>query len=617
MMLLTPEGDTPLPVGCFRDHLDARLIHHLPDKLTTSDRGGGIPDFNLARYGGDGSRTTGGFLSGSFEIQRHDLAELKILAPDARWEPVDFESASMRLFVRSRTADAALQHGEWHPVPLSGNRRIRAASSLAQLDASLLAHLLSEGGETLELELLLRFRGLVSGIPGYAIVERERAAAHLRARFGARDPRCDEIVAAYQSLPDDGTISIHPLDRAEPVSSPRETLMEEIALRSLERVFDRANAEESPASALFRLRDFEAEEPGRFTVALHTPRIKQMEHRLFWSVSELHHALTDAESRAAHFSFVGEVSPFSEVRIPIANSLPFDPAFLRRVVVDVRFTGRSGILEHQTFRFPDDGALREIQTHFPSMNTSFALEARVRSLLSPPGGTGWPMAWPRDAPFENETSGWIEITPERARVRACAVSIDARAFERASRIVCTLRGKLDDGATVEVASAELLSGRESAAMVVPEPSDGSDLELVCVAFPPGGSSGESLTLVCVSPCPRHLAIPVHRLEVLDPDVVEARLPEESLRGIAFASIEFKRMSDPEAAAGALRTFPLEGAQPVVIWKTWRESVFASLSYLYRTHVVVSDDSGRHHPMQSGPWIEASQHLLDVEMPVHA
>jgi len=613
MIQFSRNGTSNLPEGCLADHLEEGRCFYLPNALAVSGRDGGVPDFRLVRYGGDTATVSGGFLCVQFELRRDDLDELTSAAPDMRWELVSFEAASARLLVRSRTSDQAFQEGTWHPVVLSGNRQLRLTAHLASADTSLLASLLSQGAESVELEVALRYRGLVPGIAGSAVIESAGFLGRLRPLVAGRELRLDEVVAAYLSVPTDGTVVFRSLETLDATLPVKEVLMEELARRSLDRFFRQVDQSKS-SEPLYRLVEPEEQLAESCAIALHTARTEQAEHRLAWSVSELHNALIDPQVRAAHFPVVGEVSPFSDRRVSVTNSLPFDPAFLRRVVVDVRYTGPTGTFEHTTFRFPEDGEFREIRTRFPSINTGFELETRTRLLLMPPDGIGWPTFWPGEAPFVREDADFIEMTAERTKVVVCRVAVDAGAFARASRIACILKDQSSGENEPELAAVDLTAGRAEAAIVIPDPSASMVPGLWCLAFPPDGQPGMPLPLVTEIPCPSFLQIPAHRLEVLEPDTIRARLSPGARTGVMFGAVAFKYASDPETSEGQLRTFSLTEEEPTVVWKAWRRSVFEPVQYLHRSQFVLTDESGRSLPMWFGDWIAASEHELVIELP---
>ncbi len=611
MIQFTPNEAANLPEGCLADHLDARRRFYLPNALAVSERDGN-PDFRLVRYGGDLATVSGGFLSAEFELRREGLDALSSAAPELSWAPVTFESAAVRLLVRSRTMDQGLQQGESHPAVLSGNRYLRLAVHLAPTDTRLLASLLSQGAESVELELGLSYRGLVPGIPGFAVVDSANFFERLRPFVVGRDLLLDDIVAAFLSLPKEGFVTYRPLDASNASLPTDDALMSELARRSLDRFFHRQESGNASAP-LYRL--IEEEQPeGSCTIGLHTARMEPAEHRLTWSVSALHDALTDTEARAVHFPVVGEVSPFSDRRISVTNSLPFDPAFLRRVVVDVRYTGPSGTFEHATYRFPDDGDFQEIRTRYPAVNTEFGLESRIRLLLMPPGGSGWPAFWPGDPPFVTESSGLIEVTAERAHVRVCQIAIDPTAFVRVSRVACILKATQGDEEDRELAAVDLVAGREEVALVIPDPEGSAAPKLSCLAFPPDGQPGNPLTLITDVACPEFLQVPAHQLEVLEPDAIRVRLSTPAKSGVLFVAMAFRSASEPETSEGQIRSFTLTEEEPTVIWRTWRGSVFESLQYFHRVQFVPIDSIGRALPMEFGEWLPESKADFVIELP---
>jgi hypothetical protein len=350
-----------------------------------------------------------------------------------------------------------------------------------------------------------------------------------------------------------------------------------------------------------------------FSLSLHSARVEKASHRLGWSVSALYDSFANGEGRSVHFPVVGEVSPFANRRFHVTNSLPFDPEFLRRVIVEVRYTGPAGGFEHASFRFPEEGEFHEIATQFPSINTDFQLESRVQVLLMPSSGSGWPAFWPAAAEFERESEALVEVTPERARVRVCAVRVDASAFDKASRIECGIRSVHPGGASGTVRTVHLHSGRTSAAMVLANAEESEPLEIECRAYPPDGLSAEPVLLVSATALPRDLTIPTHRLEVLEPDTVRVRLMERGPR-LVFAAIAFKAADAAEEEEGRLRVFRLEEDEPEVVWAAWRSTVFEPRRYVYRTQVVVLDAAGKSQPMQVGEWTAGTESEWTIVLP---
>ena len=615
-MLVLNQNDTEsgIPQDCFADHAEPGCRFYLPDSLgPVLESDSGVPRFRLVRY--ESSGVAGGLFYGEFTAKRSDLEKLKAADPEVIWESVPCCQAWIRLQLRSHTGDETLQQGRWTRVDCDGGAHFRISFHLDKNDTVMLKALLEEGEASVEVRLRYHYNGLVIGPQGIGRMNVERFLNHPELGASDREWTQIDIVAFYLSLAP-GIISFQSLE-GEPWHSS-EQLLGETALRSMDSFFKQ---EDRAGDVIYRFSGSQSMEQQTLVIPLHTARNEVRTHCIEWSVSDIYASLSDERSRRKHFPVVGLKDAFRSVEVHAVNSVPFDPGYVRRVIVDLRYTGGSGIFEHRKFRFSGEDNFRSLETRFPSINTDFRLESRVRVLMMPSDGGRMPTVWPRDAVFEPEPTSLVELTPARIGLRMFRIAAGEGVFQYVSRITGVLReAAIEEETGAILAEFEFNPDKQTANVALSVPPGNPDVCVLCVAHPPESVSADPIVILESETCPEELVIPRHWFEVLEPDMITIRLPSPSRENLLFAAVAFKRADDPADAEGTLRPFDLSKTDAgsdssSVTWNLWRKHVFEQSQYMYRFQYVNRDAEGRTLPMQFGDWITESGPEVNLVHPL--
>ena len=135
------------------------------------------------------------------------------------------------------------------------------------------------------------------------------------------------------------------------------------------------------------------------------------------------------------------VQPFEAVEIRALNQIPLDPEHALRVRLDLTFTGRGGTEETTTIEFrPGDPPLKSVSTVYPALTHPFRVASRLRLMIAPPGGQGFPTLWPATAAFEPAQNPLaIDLSPTRADVDLVELRALDGVFACCGAIRCAIR----------------------------------------------------------------------------------------------------------------------------------------------------------------------------------
>jgi hypothetical protein len=597
MLLLPALADSPLSgVATFADHEDQRVLYHLPTALRLATTAAGEPDFFLLRYH-DGAETGGGLLRLRLALAPPDASALGA-AEQAGWQvrPVPFDDGRFRL--RS-IGDAGAQAGDWRPATLAGREVAAPAVSLTMAEAGLLRALLDGGLDVVEAEVDLGWHGLAPGLPWLATAATAALKAQLAAVLpGDRPARVDQVVAAFLSLPDAGGELLWWRALEPGVPSPaRDTMLTEIALRSLDRLFQ---AEGDG----YRLLPRAADDPARLSWDLLPPRLEGHRHWVSWSISELYRQLTDPEERRRYFPTAGGLDPFAAVEVHVVNQLPFDPRYLRAVAVDLRFDGPAGVPESRTITFDGRRDVERATVVRPAA-TAFHLDYRLTTTLAPASGTGWPSVH-RGEPAA-AAGPVVEVGRTAVGMEFVRVEAEPAAFRQAAALdVAILPGSPDDQAA-PLTRLTLTEAGPGAWVALPGVKEDAELRALVVACAPGTSALPPYTVRDGPLVGRQVKIAAHELEVLGPDLVTVTLAEASVPLFAYVGVAVVSPSGRE------RYQTLEPGRPWLL-PVLRASVYEPVRFSYRIDYVAFDADGAPRPLASTGWLSAEGTSLVVRPP---
>ena len=620
MLLLSSLKDSPLPqMVTFPDHLDTHALYYLPADVVLAETTTGEKDFFLLRYHGDFTTTAGGLLH--LRLALKPLAEAQLTATKG-WQvhPVSFQVGQFRLRLKSMHGGATDQHSDWHEVTLVGRDIVTSATSLTPHETQALSTLLEEGASVVEVEVDLRYRGLVSGLPWLVTAHTDTLKTQLASLLGKDPVRPDQIIAAFLSLPasdgQNGVLSWRALE-AGAAESTRETLMTEVALRSLDVFFQR----EAGGSALdvprYRLRPLVSDDPITFSWDLQTYRQEERRLTYTWSVSELYRTLTNAAERQKFFPAITQVSPFGEAHIYVTNSLPISPDALRSLQVDLRFPGPTGVLEEHSLTFKENTALQQLSTIYPAITETFQVEYRITAIIAALQG-GWPRVWIRD--FAVATSPLIEISRKVVGIDFVRVEVEAQTFAKAASLDLSILTATEEKVTpgnntaaqpstpVPLARLTLTAARSSAWIALPGNDPESALRVLCTAYSLEGT----YSLLNGPLIDRRVEIYAYQMEPQEPDYVTLLLDAETASHFAYVGVSLAPTTAPESDEGKLYTLHPDEPRK---WPFFRPSVFAPLRFRYRITYVAYDASGNTLPMTATDWSVMEGTLLNVRPPV--
>lgn len=625
MLLLAPPPASPLAAAAFPDHADARVLYYLPPALAVAEasaQAGGGPDLLLLRYRGEGSAAAGGLLR--FRLVLADLDPAALAAATAAgWEPreVSFDAARFRLVLRASLpgeADHSVdQAGDWKPAETAGRELAAPAAGLSAHEAELLANLLAgDGRNVLEVEAEMLYRGLVPGLPWLATADTAALRAALAGLLPDGPARADQVAAAFLSLPDPGPLAWRPLDANPGGSAPaRDALLAETAARALETaaLFRAGAADPAPSPwepRTYRLVPAAAGEPASLAWDLAVPRQEARRHALSWSITGLLQGLDD-EARRRVFPAVPDGSPFAAFDVHVVNQLPLDPAYLRKLAVDVRAPGPAGVPETHSFVFAEGGtSVARFASFHPAIGP-LSLDVRLTATLAPAGGAGWPRVLSRNwTPGTGEP--FVTVDRRAAGIDFVRVEAEPEVFARASAIdvaILPATAGSDAAPTAALASLTLIQASPAAWVALPGIDPESPLTARAVAHPPAGVEAEPLALFAGPLADRALRLAAWQLEVLAPERVAIVLPAETAARFPYVAVT---VSAGEGAPEAVHT--LDAGTPWT-WSFFRASVFAPVRFRYRLDYVALDGDGRPLPIARTAWTDAAGTALTVAPPI--
>ncbi len=618
MLLFSSIKDSPLPqMVAFPDHLDEHRLYYLPEGTGLSETSTGDRDFFLLRYRGDFSAVAGGLLHMQLEFKALATELLDDLqAKGWRIHPVSFSVGRFRLGVRSMLEGATEQVGAWHEVLLGSEEVLASMVSLTPHETELLQGSLEDGRSVVEIDLDLRYRGLVPGMPWLVTAQTAALKTKLAPLLGNGSIRSDQVVAAFLSLPDlqDGSLNWQPLE--SDIAASQETILTEVAFRSLEVFFQK---EPTPPLEIphYHLLPASNTDPSTFSWDLISPRQEERSLVISWSISELYQELTDLEERRKYFPVVSQVNPFEQVSIYVVNHLPFDANYLQEVQVDLRFTGPTGVPTYKSYTFTGEKEIVSFTTIYPALTNTFQLDYRITATLAPLTGDGWTTLWKRD--FATADGLVVEVSRKTADIDFVQVEAELQAFEKVDSIEVTLllAGEhASESSDPPTPLVRLLLNRDKPTSWVALPGNDPDsqLHVRCLASPLGGVTAPPYTLFD-GPLPsREVKIAAYQLEVLEPDRITISLDPETAPHFAYVAVSLAPITAAETDEGKLYTLSPDKPRT---WTIFRNSVFDSIRFRYRITYVAFDDSRHTLPMTSTIWSVAEGTLLTVRPPVNA
>lgn len=607
MLLFTPPpagaaGQPLLPgVTAFCDHLDSRVLYYLPTGLSLLTDPTGAPDFFLLRYHGDDASVQGGLLRFRLGFTALDAALLEQVTA-AGWavRAVDFAAARFRLRLRSWQAGEADQTGDWHPVTAVGRELLAPALALDARETRFLELMLSDQRSAVEVELDLHYVGLTPAQPWLAAVDTATLRTALTSLLPAEAVRADQVVAALLALPTVAGATAIRWQALEPdaVRPPDEVLLTEVAWRALDRLFTRQGEPPLGEPALYQLRLPAAGDPLELAWDLRIPRHEQRACLLQWSVLDLLQTLPTPAERDRLFPAIAQVSPFAKVDLHVINRVPFDPAFLRKVVVDLRYSGAAGVPEYRTFTFDGSSEVQRCSVFYPAVVAAFQLAARLTTTQAPPNGSGWPLV--RRGDFVPVAGPLVEITRERVGLDFVRVEVEAEIFAKAAGLTVALFAADPDQPPASIDSSspllqvELTAERRHHWLALSGVAPTAELYVQVTAHAPTEGGLPPYRVYSGRVLNRQIRVAAYQLEVLDPDPVTIQLDPTVAARFALVNVTVASLD------GAERTYGLTAEQPVV-WYCFRESVFAPLCYRYRLAYVALDEQGQTLPLVTTAW----------------
>ena len=423
---------------------------------------------------------------------------------------------------RTQIEGAADRTGDWHRAVFAGGAITSSAVSLSANETQILQSLLEDDLSVVEVEVDLRYRGLVAGMPWLVTAQ----AAALKAQLAALLPApasAEEIAMAFQSLSQQAEIvSWRALDPDAP-EPDRATLLTEVALRALDLLFT-CEPDSSPMAApSYRLRPAAADDPPTYAWDLINYRQEQRHHLLAWSVRELSAEIADPQQRQKLFPIAGQLDLFGHVDVFAINRMPCDADYLREVRVDLRFVGAAGVPEYRSFRFDGSADTARFTATYPALARDFQLDYRITTVLAPPSGTGWPITLKRE--FVTAAGPVVEISRATTGLDVVRIEAEPRVFEKAARIDIELFA-LAAPAT-PLTHISLTPAKTSAWVALAAADVSGNLAARVVAQPPSGVNQPPATLFDGPVAEQEIRIAAYQLEVLDPDRITIALAPKS------------------------------------------------------------------------------------------
>ena len=629
-MLQLPPTLTENGLTTFHDHRDGAITYYLPSHLTVSETAADPtqPDFFLLRHHADHDTTSGGLLRVGLETAANEEITASSAFVPVRPHPISppLHTAHFRLRLRSWLEGNADETSDWQP--LLSLTPLVASKPLTPHESQLLQAMLEDGAGVVEIELSLGYRALTEPLPWLATAQTTPLWEALHATLGSEPHPVAEVVAAFLSLPT-AVISWESLaGEAAPSIELRETLLTELAHHALEDWFeeeewdadfpdttdlpDRIDTDVIPANAgiqlggvwipafagmtnpqiknqvhQLNLRPISSFSP-TYSWDLRLPRLTTVTHTLTWSASELYQSLTDPAQRQKLFPVVGALSPFAPAAVHLVNSLPFDPAFLRQVQVDVRYPGLTGVPQYRSFTFDGRQSVQSFTFTYPALTTPLELAARLTATLAPKGGVGWSAVWRRD--FVPVTGLVVEIDRELAGMEFVQVAAEGLIFAHTPQLNLTLwqEGELEAAAALTAVSPT------TAIALTNHPTDA----IFCLYVGDGSGRDAKFCVSTVTPT----TITTYDLEPQQPDTITIQRGTDSH---AFMGIELAKLDDDNIVF-----YTLEPKQPRT-WSFFRRTLFQPVRYRYRLHTVPTDSDGNTLPLVVGEWVESEELVLNL------
>jgi hypothetical protein len=597
-------------VTTFRDHLKTELAYYLPPALSLLSSASGDPDFFLMRYHGDSAVAEGGLLR--FRLGFGPLSEsLRQTATAAGWQlrEAAFEPARFRLRLRSLQDGQPDQLGDWHRLTPVGRELVAPAVSLNSRETQFLEGLLAEAANIVEVELDLRYSGLVPGLPWLVSAQTTALKTLLAALLPPGPVRSDQIIAAFLSLPEGNAnpLTFQPLENGATMPD-RDAILGEVAVRSLGGLLERQSGVDEFAPATYQLEPAAPTDPPSIAWDLLPSRQESRAYALNWAVSSFVHSFDTPEERRKLFPAVSEVSPFTEVDVHVISHVPYDPRFLRKAVVDLRYRNPTGVSEIRSFSFDGTVDVQSFRTYYPTA-ADFQLDYRITTTQSPPGGIGWPTV--RKGAYVPADGLVVEVNRATIGMDFVRVECDPEVFSKAASVKVALFSS--DPAKPETAARPLFeldttSICPAAWVALPGVDPSANLYLRAVAHGPGDPEPLPVVLDSGPVLNRYVHIPEYRVEVLDSDRVTIYLDPDLADRFAVVRVTVAPFS------GDGFTYTLQPAKPV-LWNFFRDSIFASLRYRYRLDYVAIDPGGGTQPMASTDWLPAQEVTLLISPPI--
>jgi hypothetical protein len=611
------DGQPLMPgVTTFRDHLDPKVTYFLPSALELLPAANGEPDFFLVRYHGDFAETQGGLLR--FRLGFSALAESFRNAAKSdgmTLREVGFSNARFRLRLRSLQDGQPDQLGDWHPASLAGRELAAPVVNLTPHDTQFLEALLADAQNVVEVDLDLRYTGLVPGLPWLATADIVALTNFLSALLPQEPALPDQVSSAFLSLPD-GSASPLTWRALKPVASPtdRSGLMEELSLRSLDSLFDCDPPPDEFTPPRYRLRTMAPADSPFLSWDLLTPRQETRCWSLTWSVNSLMQSLDTADERRKLFPTVSQVSPFAEVNIHVINRVPYDLNFLRKTMVDLRYSGPSGVPEFRSFTFDGTIDLQHFSFFYMAVAADFQISARFSTILAPPTVGGWPII--RKGDFVPVSGTVVEVNRAAIGMDFVRVEAEPDVFTKTAFIEIALYstdtslGSPDGITSSPLVQLKLTSDYSAVWVALPGFDSSTDIFAKAVVYAPGDPEPSPYVLHLNRIVNRSVRIAEYHLEVLDPDRIKISLDPQVVDHFALVRVTLAGISGDE------RTYTLQPTEPVV-WNLFRGSVFEPLRYQYRLDYVAVDGEGHTLPITSTDWTTTQETNLIVRPPLNA
>lgn len=608
MLLLTqPLRDPPwrLPAGTtvFRDHADQRLLHYLPAELDLVRAADGTPGFFLLRYSGDGSQVQGGLLR--FRLGLTPLPDAVRVAVDAAgWQlrPAMFSGARFRLQLRTLEQGASPAAADWHAATQSGREIAADGVGLNARETQFLEQMLADGRSAVQVDLDLRFAGLVEGCPWLVSADRAALKEMLRQRLPAGPVREEQIAAAFVSLPQ-GSASPLTVRALQPgaVRPERDTLMSLVAGNAASNLFQAEPSVGVFDEPLYLLPEAAATDAGTVAWDLLPNRQRTSSYQLHWEIAPFLATLDTPEKKKAVFPSVSTVTPFSPVQIYVINRVPYDAAGLQRATVDLRFVGAAGVPEFRSLTFDGGTDVRTVQTFFPAAG-DLQLTRRITAVYAPPGGTGWPVV--RKSDFEPVRGLMVDVSRAALKTDFVRVDVEPSVFGLASSVDVQFYATDRSPAPAPLAGVILTPARPATWVSLPNIDPVQDVFTRVLVSAGAPAAAPPVLLRSGLVIDRTVRVAGSHLEVLDPDRITIQLDDTAAQ--VFAHVEI----DLTATPGQERTYTLHAGE-LVVWNVFRASIFEPVQYRYRLRTVSRTPDGRTLPEKSTDWISGKDLTLQV------